>query len=652
MRSRNGRLNGSRLLLLVLWVGITTGLALTQNVEAATLKVSPTGQDTGNCQSASCKTIKYAVSQASDGDTVDLSAGTYTEADICVNKNLTISGAGDASTIVQAAATPTAATSRVFKVDSSVTATLEKMTIRYGRYKWGGGIFVDTSATLTINDATITENTAPDPGFGGGILLNSSATLTLKNSKVTKNTVKGNSGVGGAGGGIFAYCSTTATISNSTISDNESDWGGAGIEADYKLTIDQSTISGNLSHGNAGGIFASGDAQISRSSVVNNYSGSRGGGIYNGSTMTVADTLVSKNTAWAAGSGIFNDNGATLKVLRSTISNHIGDGITQDGTATIINSTISGNESGGGTSIGMSSITSMINSTVANNIANYYSPYGVSGWINGTLYAKNTIIANNLVPDGTGGNKDSNCSGVTIHAYGVNYSTDNTCTGFTQVTKSQLKLGSLMPDLISSIPTHALLTGSVAIDAVSDCTDLVGVAVATDQRSVARPQPVGGKCDAGAYEVYSGSLWLPLWPDHHSVTLVKSPDGGASIYFPPDSVPGELLLSITVKQEWNPPVPPPPPESHPLGRAYLIEAFHRDGSACPLMDGLIEVSLLFDPAELENPEELRDRDVFVYVYDVPEERWLPMESFVDHEARTVTARTERFGLFAIFVSER
>ncbi len=45
--------------------------------------------------------------------------------------------------------------------------------------------------------------------------------------------------------------------------------------------------------------------------------------------------------------------------------------------------------------------------------------------------------------------------------------------------------------------THALVTGSPAIDASpadADCP-------ATDQRGVTRPQPQGGNCDIGAFEL-------------------------------------------------------------------------------------------------------------------------------------------------------
>jgi hypothetical protein len=72
-----------------------------------------------------------------------------------------------------------------------------------------------------------------------------------------------------------------------------------------------------------------------------------------------------------------------------------------------------------------------------------------------------------------------------------------------QVTPAQLNLGPLQLNLPGTTPTHALLTGSVAINAVTDCTDLQAPTpqpVTTDQRGVSRPQ--AGVCDVGAYEAH------------------------------------------------------------------------------------------------------------------------------------------------------
>jgi hypothetical protein len=110
---------------------------------------------------------------------------------------------------------------------------------------------------------------------------------------------------------------------------------------------------------------------------------------------------------------------------------------------------------------------------------------------------KNAIVANS-----TSGGDCFKYSG-TFTALGKNFDTDGTCPGFTQVTSAQLNLGPLA-DNGGPTQTHALLPGSVAIDAVTDCTLVDGTTPVTeDQRGVPRPQ--GAACDVGAFETTAGN---------------------------------------------------------------------------------------------------------------------------------------------------
>jgi hypothetical protein len=81
--------------------------------------------------------IKAAIAAPTtlDGDTPAIAAGTYTEAGIVVNKSLTLQGEKAATTIVQAAASRSAATDRVFVIphDAEVNVTIRNLTIRHGR---------------------------------------------------------------------------------------------------------------------------------------------------------------------------------------------------------------------------------------------------------------------------------------------------------------------------------------------------------------------------------------------------------------------------------------------------------------------------------------------------------------------------------------
>jgi len=273
----------------------------------------------------------------------------------------------------------------------------------------------------------------------------------------------------------------TASISGLAISDGSATDGG-GIFNDGSLTLTNVVLSGNTATGNGGAISNQGGLSIDMSTLSGNSAGN-GGGIFNaGGGVTITNSTLSGNTAsptgTGGGGGIFNAG--------------------VSGTVTILNSTLSGNSVTGGTGGGIFNGGGTVNvsfATLANNSANagggIYSTAGTANF-------KNSIVANS--PSG------GDCAGPgTINASGVNFTTNGTCPGFTQVTSAQLNLGPLA-DNGGPTQTHALLPGSVAIDAAPDCTDLNGTpgksvpkdVVETDQRGVSRPQ--GKACDVGSFE--------------------------------------------------------------------------------------------------------------------------------------------------------
>ena len=199
-------------------------------------------------------TIKGAYDGAADASTIVLAGTAIYEAGIALNagKSITIQGADDYSTIVQADDTPNTASDRVFNVTGG-TVTLEDMTIRNGNVSGdGGGIYIGASAELTMNDCVVSGNTATSSsyGYGGGIYAYGSTTLT-------NCTISGNRAVGpGAeGGGILATAGSGSaiTLTNCTISGNEAFdnvfWGayggGISIVGDAGAALLNCTISGN-----------------------------------------------------------------------------------------------------------------------------------------------------------------------------------------------------------------------------------------------------------------------------------------------------------------------------------------------------------------------------------------------------------------------
>nr|MDJ0872523.1 right-handed parallel beta-helix repeat-containing protein [Gammaproteobacteria bacterium] len=338
------------------------------------------------------------------------------------------------------------------------------------------------------NGATIRRE-ASAPAFR--ILTVSLADFTLEGVTITGGRLDG------PGGGLYAHVSIVS-IANSTVSDNTLEgggFGGGGVSAhDSDLTITDSTISRNNAAGRIGGGVAldNGTVIITGSALSDNSTGSRGGGIRTGfSTATITNSTLSGNTAGSDGGGVAVHNGSAT-IANSTLSGNTarrsGGGIATSGGGpiTITNSTISGNtarHAGGGVLAwpGDSEHLAFDRSIVAGNTANVDSQVWASSGV--------TVIADNYNLFGTDG--DAGVSGFTPGATDI-------------VPAVGVPLRAILnPNLADNggpTLTHALVSGSPAIDAVPASADCGG----TDQRGESRRQDGNGDgvpgCDIGAYE--------------------------------------------------------------------------------------------------------------------------------------------------------
>ncbi len=262
---------------------------------------------------------------------------------------------------------------------------------------------------------------------------------------------------------------------------------------------------------------------------------SSGGGIRNEGTLSVVNSTISHNTASNHGGGIYNDG--TLSVVNSTISHNTayigGGGIFSFSMASVVNSTISDNTSDYGGGIYNEDTLTIHNSTISGNTAT--NGGGIRSW--GQLTLANTIIANSL----NGG--DCSLGSGTIHA---SYSLIADGLGCVNGTDSNNLTGDplLGPLQDNGGPTftHALLPGSPAIDKGNNAAalDAAGQPLSTDQRGFSRILDGDGDTvatvDIGAYELFACGL---------NMTAATELDLNAAIAcFNAATTPGEYVITL------------------------------------------------------------------------------------------------------------
>lgn len=258
-----------------------------------------------------------------------------------------------------------------------------------------------------------------------------------------------------------------------------------------KLIIINSMITGNAAVNNGGAIINDGILTVMSSKIAGNSATSNGGAIFNNGTFIVSDSTIAGNSAASNGGAIFNNG--ILTITSSTISGNYasGDGgvIFNEGIFTITNTTISANSATNGAVIlnfTKNNASKIIFSTIANNVALIGA--SIEWRDSGGIAFKNSLVANN---------RQNFSDYKVLSLFGINFSTDATSTGFIQVSLEQLKLGPLTLNYPGSTETQALSQGSLAIGSVTDCTDIDGNIVYTDQRGVYRQL---NAASAGAFE--------------------------------------------------------------------------------------------------------------------------------------------------------
>ncbi len=461
-----------------------------------------------------------------EADTILVPAGTFYLApamypgqpddewgDIHVNPDgdLTIQGAGNSATIIDAVGGATGDCAFYYMPSASGTLSLINLKITGGA---AGAIIAYGSLSLT---GVILEGNSASGSGGGLYSWGTGQTLTLAGVTIRNNQA------GLRGGGISQH-GGVLNLTESDVSDNHvlTNGTGGGIALDSSVTgfsFDLVTISGNSTPSGFGGgglAIAGGSGTLSRVWIQDNVAGGSGGGltVAGTTTLTLTNSVVSGNTSEGNGGGVNINDGTTVTIERSEISGNVSNSATSSGgggaiyfwdsTLTLRNSTVSGNTAkanGGGLCTILAGTSATIDSSTIT--ANASDSDGLDGGSGGGLYLGNASVT--LVGSIIAGNTGVQCvRGLgTLDSGGYNLSSDDSCEldGPGDLPSTAPKLGPL-DDNTGINMTHALLPGSPAIDAgdASYCPP-------TDQRGVTRP--IGAECDIGAYEAPVW-VWLPL----------------------------------------------------------------------------------------------------------------------------------------------
>jgi parallel beta-helix repeat protein len=248
----------------------TVLLTLTGSLSAATINVP-----------GDYATIQGAIDGASDGDTVQVAAGTYTENIDFKGKNISVIGAGPDLSIIDGGAAGSVVT-----CDSGETST------------------------TVLDGFTITNGSASS----GGGMLNASSSPT-----VTNCTFSGNTATNSRGGGMYNTSSSSPTVTNCTFSSNTATYGGGMYNSNSSPTVTNCTFSGNTADNNGGGMFNGSNCSptVTNCTFSGNTADNNGGGMYNGysSTPTVSNCIL-----WGdSPDEIYNDSLSTLTVSFSDV---------------------------------------------------------------------------------------------------------------------------------------------------------------------------------------------------------------------------------------------------------------------------------------------------------------------------------------------
>jgi uncharacterized repeat protein (TIGR01451 family) len=437
--------------------GVTDALA---QGGTGVIYVATTGTDFAGCGSAGspCQTMQFAVNQASPGDEIRVSAGTYREAfyiDDNAGKNaIKLIGTGSSSTIIDGENVRgplinlinqnSGTMVRGFTLKRGISsegagirlykssAVLQDLIVQDNSANYGGGIYI-RGGSPTLENVTIRDNQA----YRAGLFVYDNSSPTMRNITVTGNTSTGCCGVGISiggssgsienaliennqtqlgstlGGGAYLSQSST-TIKNSVVRGNKANYGGGLYLAQQSaVLIENTVIENNAVTSEGGGLTITGNQSYVNTSQLRNVtiqdnSAGWGGGVYIqfGATPSMSGTIIQTNTATYGGGLFFEKAAPTLEqiTVRGNHATGIGGGLFIEfaSSMTLKNSIVRDNSAdnwGGGIAIARNdSSPTIVNNFVYNNTAPEGAGIDHETWTPGTNYPNGAPVQPRSIP--------------------------------------------------------------------------------------------------------------------------------------------------------------------------------------------------------------------------------------------------------------
>ena len=195
----------------------------------------------------------------------------------------------------------------------------------------GGGIYIaGYYSVLTVNNSTISNNTAYRRS-GGGVATTDSA-ITITQSSVTGNSA------GEDGGGVYIHTDNynALTITASTLSGNTADNSGGGVYVEHGPASFSNSTFANNSAGYGGGLHVHSDdygtSPLTNSTVSGNSARSSGGGVvsYDETKLVITNTAIGGNSA-PTGPDVYSEGGYAVESAFSLVGNTADATITDNG---------------------------------------------------------------------------------------------------------------------------------------------------------------------------------------------------------------------------------------------------------------------------------------------------------------------------------